>query len=236
MKIFATLATVAETIVFLYMGMGFFTSKLQQWNITFSLWAIMVCVIARICNIFPLSCLSNMCRRNSANPITWKMQCVLCFAGLRGAIAFALALNMPGPNAETYTTVTLTICAVTTIICGGGTERVLTIFGMKETDRKYEGKEGSFDDNDTNTTTEEEEEQFGLFGGRSQEIKEAYDGLKGIWVRFDYVYLRPMFGGSNKMLSPKSRRQQNDGMGHYELGTMNFDEEEEAEEAEDKSR
>ena len=121
------------------MGMGFFTINLQHWNISFSLYAMLFCVIGRILNIFPLSCIANICRgkkqhQQKSNRITWKMQFVLCFAGLRGAIAFALALNMPGPNAETYTTVTLTICGITTVICGGFTERILGLFDMKEID------------------------------------------------------------------------------------------------------
>jgi len=56
---------------------------------------------------------------------------VIWFAGLRGAIAFALAQNMPGGHADLYTTTTLCICIATTIVCGGLTEPVLDKMGMK---------------------------------------------------------------------------------------------------------
>jgi sodium/hydrogen exchanger 8 len=228
-QIFETLATIAETIVFLYMGMGFFTSKLQHWNLGFSLFAMLFCVIGRIMNIFPLSFLSNLCRKTS-NRITWQMQFVLCFAGLRGAIAFALATNMPGPNAELYTTVTLTICGVSTVVCGGFTERILGKFGMKENSQssQIQGEE----EMDENSLDNQDEEQFALFSEKnSRDISLVYDGMKGLWANFDYNYLRPRFGGwKNNSTSPCNKRDnvilgkaRNDGLGHYELGHLNYD-------------
>eukprot|EP00639_Heterosigma_akashiwo_P037293 CAMPEP_0194713292 /NCGR_PEP_ID=MMETSP0296-20130528/5195_1 /TAXON_ID=39354 /ORGANISM="Heterosigma akashiwo, Strain CCMP2393" /LENGTH=89 /DNA_ID=CAMNT_0039611999 /DNA_START=502 /DNA_END=767 /DNA_ORIENTATION=- len=53
------------------------------------------------------------------------------FAGLRGAIAYALAANMPGPHAELYTTTTLSVVIFTTVVCGGLTEPALDRLGMK---------------------------------------------------------------------------------------------------------
>lgn len=204
-QIFATLATVAETIVFLYMGMGFFTNEMDHWQLTFSLYAMAFCVIARFMNIFPLSFISNLCRRKS-NRITWQMQVVLTFAGLRGAIAFALATNMPGENASTISHVTLTICAITTVVCGGFTERILGTFGMKENEKNdvQVGNE-NFEDDEEGNDDDGDEETSGLFAmqtNSSETVKMAYHGLKGLWADFDYIYLRPLFGGSPHMLSP----------------------------------
>jgi sodium/hydrogen exchanger 8 len=114
-QIFATLATVMETIVFLYMGMGVFTGRFANWDILFTLLALSFCLLGRLLNIFPLSFIANQCRRKG-NQITLKMQAVLWFAGLRGAIAFALSENMPGPHKEIYATATLSICLFTTIV------------------------------------------------------------------------------------------------------------------------
>ena len=173
-------------------------------------------------NIFPLSCLSNLCRKKQSNRITWKMQFVLCFAGLRGAIAFALALNMPGPHSELYTTVTLTICSATTIICGGFTERILGIFGMKEIDQGMKRISGPNDSDEYDDDDDEEESEF--FPSNSRKIRLAYDGLKGLWSDFDYLYLRPLFGGSPSVTSPTNQaKDRNDGLGHYELGTVSYE-------------
>jgi solute carrier family 9 (sodium/hydrogen exchanger), member 8 len=117
-QIFSTLATVAETTVFLYMGMGVFTGRFANWDILFSVLALSFCMLGRLLNIFPLSVVANLCRNKRENKITLKMQGVLWFAGLRGAIAFALAENMPGPNKDVYATATLSICIFTTVVCG----------------------------------------------------------------------------------------------------------------------
>lgn len=77
--------------------------------------------------IFPrLSALANLKRKKK---ITMKMQFVMWFAGLRGAIPFALAFNMPqsGPmwNREVIVTTTLSVCLITTLVLGGLTEPLL---------------------------------------------------------------------------------------------------------------
>jgi len=196
-KIFETLATVTETIVFLYMGMGVFTGKFKNWNIVFAILAFLFCVIGRAANIFPLSWLANRSRKRASERITWKMQLVLWFAGLRGAIAFALAENMPGPNRETYASATLTICFVTTVICGGFTERILTKFGMKQVDL------------DPNNCDDAEIDSLVESNTTRKEIHRVYRGLKGLWKQFDDVYLKEYFGGS--------RPSDNGSLGNYEL-------------------
>ena len=103
-EIFAALSTVAESFVFMYMGMGFFTGRFKTWDHTFVVLAIVFCLLGRILNVFPLSFMCNLVRKQK---IPWKMQVVIWFAGLRGAIAFALSQNMPGPHKDVYETTTL---------------------------------------------------------------------------------------------------------------------------------
>lgn len=86
-NIFKSMAVLSEYFVFLYIGMGVFTDKYSQLNITFFLLCMIFCLFARIFNIFPLSYMANW-GRNQVIP--FKMQVVMWFAGLRGAIAFAL--------------------------------------------------------------------------------------------------------------------------------------------------
>ena len=49
------------------------------------------------------------------------------FAGLRGAIAFALSQSMPGPNKDVYASTTLMVVLITTLVCGSLTEPLLGI-------------------------------------------------------------------------------------------------------------
>jgi sodium/hydrogen exchanger 8 len=47
------------------------------------------------------------------------------WSGLRGAIAFALALNIPGENNPPLLTTALFLVIFTTIVCGGLTETLV---------------------------------------------------------------------------------------------------------------
>lgn len=51
-----------------------------------------LCIVARACNVFPLAYLSNLKR---TVPIPPRVQMMQFACGLRGAIAYALAANMP---------------------------------------------------------------------------------------------------------------------------------------------
>ena len=248
-QIFSTLATIAETIVFLYMGMGVFTGKFSKYDFFFSILALTFCVIGRFLNIFPLSWLANMTRNRSTTSrrngfdssqrsdssnlsctadgnrrITLKMQVVLWFAGLRGAIAFALAMNMPGPNAEVYATATLFICIFTTVVCGGLTDRILTENGMKLPDVP-----------DGNLSDDEEEMRLGslTFDPRPQPSstsstfplaqrtgQRVYSGAKRLWQQLDDDILKVYFGGSTPVQTPSHPfRSNNDHLGNYELSS-----------------
>ena len=234
-QIFSTFATLTETIVFVYMGMGVFTGGFQHWNLAFCVVAFFACLIGRALNIFPLSFLANLCRKGRRQSgggggsgdykITPKMQMVLWFAGLRGAIAFALAENMPGPHKDVYATATLTICIVTTVVCGGFTERILTVFGMREEptpklkatpykhdptngddrrnydDRNGYGDNGTDDDDDDNTAMNSLSYKPPT-PKREETIlterrRRIQEGIKGVWNRFDSRVLQPHFGGED---------------------------------------
>ena len=130
----------------LFTGMGVFTGRFANWDILFSVLALSFCIMGRI-SISSL-CLSSptYAERRGLIASLCKMQGVLCFAGLRGAIAFALSENMPGPNKDVHATATLSICIFTTIVCGGLTVKILTLTDMK-----------SIDDADVNSDNEESE-------------------------------------------------------------------------------
>ena len=76
---FKALGVMAEFLVFLYMGMGFFTGRFKRWNFVFILFATIFCLLARALNIFPISFLANLGRRQK---IPFKMQ-VSGWAGSR---------------------------------------------------------------------------------------------------------------------------------------------------------
>ncbi|CAN0401231.1 unnamed protein product, partial [Discosporangium mesarthrocarpum] len=126
--IFASLATLSEFVVFLYMGMGVFTGRFKSWDWCFIALAILFCLASRVFNTVPFSFIANLWR---GRKISANMQVVMWFAGLRGAIAFALSASMPGPSKDVYTSTTLMVVIFTTLVCGGLTEPLLHRMDVK---------------------------------------------------------------------------------------------------------
>nr|AKN21463.1 slc9a-5 [Schmidtea mediterranea] len=117
-QIFRTLAFMAETIVFAYLGLAIFSFKHRAEPALIG-WILVLCLVGRAVNIFPLSYLLNFFRDIK---ITKKNQVVMWFSGLRGAIAFALVLHLEGISQETSqvlitTTLIVVLCSI--IFLGG---------------------------------------------------------------------------------------------------------------------
>ena len=200
-EIFSALSTVAESFVFMYMGMGFFTGRFKSWDGAFIFLAILFCNFGRLLNVFPLSFLSNATR---SLKIPLRMQCVIWFAGLRGAIAFALSQNMPGPHKDVYETTTLSIVMFTTLVCGGLTEPVLRYTGMKRhgeigDDLDDELVSAPLNPHQYELMNIDEANAAGAGGAgdarRAETRSPSGIGVHGVWREIDNLYFKPMFGG-----------------------------------------
>ncbi|EOD30611.1 hypothetical protein EMIHUDRAFT_468332 [Emiliania huxleyi CCMP1516] len=71
----------------------------EVWDFSFVLSSVVVLLLARALNIFPLTELANCCRRR-ADQISCRMQLVMWWSGLRGAVSFALAMTLDDPRPE----------------------------------------------------------------------------------------------------------------------------------------
>lgn len=112
-----TLALIAECTVFIYLGLALFSFK-HQFHLALVLWSIVLCLLGRALNIFPLSWLVNKFRDHQIN---YKMMFIMWFSGLRGAIAYALALHLEFSDEKRHVIVTTTLTIVLfTIFCLGG--------------------------------------------------------------------------------------------------------------------
>lgn len=129
-------------------GLSIKTAHLS-WSFPMIILTIVSCLVARAANVFPICALANMrragglctsrCGRNAAartrvsqlgQHISLAMQVPLWFAGLRGAIAFALSLSFNGPHVKYVVSSTLMLVLFTTIIGGSLTLPVLRWSGM----------------------------------------------------------------------------------------------------------
>lgn len=83
-------------------------------------------MLGRAFNVFPLASLANVFRHTKISPV---MQFIMFFSGLRGAIAFALAVNLEGQteNDNVLLTTTLSVVLISIVLFGAGTFPLLRL-------------------------------------------------------------------------------------------------------------
>jgi len=130
---FHSFAHIAEALLYVYFGISaFFSTRRElgfEWSFSLTLASSVLCIVGRALNIFPLAAIANLGRKRK---ISFKMQLVMWFSGLRGAISFALAIAMESPNigAKQFITTTMVIIVLTTLGLGGTCNWVLNKLGM----------------------------------------------------------------------------------------------------------
>ncbi|XP_069861682.1 sodium/hydrogen exchanger 9 isoform X2 [Dipodomys merriami] len=177
-QLFEFMNFLAENVIFCYMGLALFTFQNHTFNALFILGAFLAIFVARACNIYPLSFLLNLGRKGK---IPWNFQHMMMFSGLRGAIAFALAIrNTESQPKQMMFTTALLLVFFTVWVFGGGTTPMLTWLRIRvgvdlEDDQKPEPsahqEANSADKNATRT------ESALLFR---------------VWYGFDHKYLKPI--------------------------------------------
>ena len=139
------LGRTSESFVFAYIGMSVFAVTDHHVSLPFIVLAYVFCQLGRAANIFPLSSLVNRCAR-PADRIGRPSQLVMFFSGLRGAIAFALALDVDTAHKHTIKTTTLAIVLLSTFVHGGATLPMLRRLGIvderKDADDDDDGRDG----------------------------------------------------------------------------------------------
>lgn len=90
---YETIAYAAETLVFVFLGIGVFAfdHPTKEVGVGAIVLTIAILNFARLCNIAVVTCLVN--RARSSTKIGIKQQFVMWIAGLRGAMAYALAIE-----------------------------------------------------------------------------------------------------------------------------------------------
>nr|XP_022320034.1 sodium/hydrogen exchanger 8-like isoform X1 [Crassostrea virginica] len=194
---FRTIAFIAETCVFAYLGLAIFSFRLMV-KPAFVIWSIALVLIGRACNIFPLSFILNYFREHK---MSRKNQFIMWFSGLRGAIAFALSLHLEFEQEKRYVLVTATLIIVlfTVIFLGGMTLPLMKCLDSKKKKKKSD-KEVSLSKTkemppiphafqagetvDTDHLSELTEEEYEVGFVRSQQ--------KG-FMKIDSKYLIPFF-------------------------------------------
>lgn len=187
-----TVAFMCETCVFAFLGLSIFSFP-HKFEISFVIWCIVLVLLGRAVNIFPLSFLLNFFRDHKITP---KMMFIMWFSGLRGAIPYALSLHLglePIEKRQLIGTTTIIIVLFTILFLGGGTMPLIRIMDIEESQSRRKNKKdvnlsktqkmgNTIDTEHLSELTEEEYEA---------QIYQRQD-LKGfMWL--DAKYLNPFF-------------------------------------------
>lgn len=170
-----------------------FTFAHHKWDVGFICIAFIAIIAGRFMNIYPLSCLLNIGRQPKI-PVNFMN--MLFFSGLRGAIAFGLAIrNTSSDSRKSILTTTSLIVIVTVILCGGLTTQVLSWLGIPV----------DVDDDETHHLNQFQPirngpgvEEGGDTTGDSNKIEKAW--LLRIWSQFDVRYMKPFLTNSRPTL------------------------------------
>uniref|UniRef100_A0A672LEL3 Sodium/hydrogen exchanger n=1 Tax=Sinocyclocheilus grahami TaxID=75366 RepID=A0A672LEL3_SINGR len=167
-QLFEVLHFLAENFIFSYMGLALFTFQNHVFSPIFIFGAFIAIFIGRSLNIYPLSFLINLGRRHK---IRGNFQHMMMFAGLRGAMAFALAIRDTATYArQMMFTTTLLIVFFTVWVFGGGTTPMLSWLHIRsELHRKCT-------------------QDLQPCGDRQSKTKQESAWLFRLWYTFDHKY------------------------------------------------
>uniref|UniRef100_A0A672ZVH1 Sodium/hydrogen exchanger n=1 Tax=Sphaeramia orbicularis TaxID=375764 RepID=A0A672ZVH1_9TELE len=171
-QLFELLNFLAENFIFSYMGLTLFSFQSHVFNPLFIIGAFLAVFLGRAANIYPLSFLLNLGRKNK---IGSNFQHVMMFAGLRGAMTFALSIRDTATYArQMMFSTTLLIVFFTVWICGGGTMPMLTFMSIPSAV---------------------------LDGSQRRNTKHESAWPFRIWYNFDRNYLKPLLTHSGPPLT-----------------------------------
>ncbi|XP_003963383.1 sodium/hydrogen exchanger 8 [Takifugu rubripes] len=187
-----TVAFMCETCVFAFLGLSIFSFP-HKFEISFVIWCIVLVLVGRAVNIFPLSFLLNFFRDHKITP---KMMFIMWFSGLRGAIPYALSLHLglePIEKRQLIGTTTIIIVLFTILLLGGGTMPLIRIMDIEESQSRRKNMK------DINLSKTEKMGHTIESGHLSELTEEEYEAqifhrqdLKGfMWL--DAKYLNPFF-------------------------------------------
>ncbi|KAK3441754.1 hypothetical protein EUGRSUZ_B01758 [Eucalyptus grandis] len=215
---FATLSFVAETFIFLYVGMDAldiekwrFVSNSPGTSVAVSSVLLALVLAGRAAFVFPLSLLSNLTKKNPNERISFRQQVIIWWAGLmRGAVSMALAYNKFTSSGHTHLrdnaimiTSTITVVLFSTVVFGFLTQPLIRLLLPSP-------KHTSMVVSDPNTP-----KSFTFPLLRSGQDSEADlvvpdigrpGSLRALWTtpahtvhyywrKFDDAFMRPVFGG-----------------------------------------
>ncbi|KAI3460838.1 hypothetical protein Pfo_017501 [Paulownia fortunei] len=217
---FATLSFIAETFIFLYVGMD--ALDIEKWELVSnspgksvgaSAALLGLVLVGRASFIFPLSFLSNFAKKSKSDKLNFKQQVTIWWAGLmRGAVSMALAYNQFAKSGHTkqpgnaiMITCTITVVLVSTVVFGLLTKHLVRLLLPPS---NHHNTMVSSEPSSPNSMTlpllgTGEESEDGGIGSRNVPrppslrmlLSTPTHTVHRYWRKFDDAFMRPVFGG-----------------------------------------
>ncbi|XP_050461120.1 sodium/hydrogen exchanger 7 isoform X5 [Cataglyphis hispanica] len=210
-QLFELLNFLAENFIFSYIGVSMFTFPKHHFDPGFIFAGFLCALLGRAANVYPLSFILNLARKPK---ISLNYQHMLFFAGLRGAMSFALAIrNTVSDARQAMLTTTSLIVILTVILQGGATTQFLSWFnipvgvdeeieGLSHNGTRNSGGEVGYDELDVRRERSLYNSiQDGALPGSSGSAKPNEKALLArIWGDFDTKYMKPLLTHSRPTL------------------------------------
>ncbi|XP_076164386.1 na[+]/H[+] hydrogen exchanger 3 isoform X6 [Ptiloglossa arizonensis] len=190
-QLFELLNFLAENFIFSYIGVSMFTFPKHHFDPGFIFAGFLCALLGRAANVYPLSFILNLARKPK---ISIDYQHMLFFAGLRGAMSFALAIrNTVSDVRQAMLTTTSLIVILTVIFQGGATTQFLSWFNIPVgVDEEIEG----LSHNGMRSYNSMQDGSLPASGAKPNE--KAL--LARIWGDFDTRYMKPLLTHSRPTL------------------------------------
>jgi solute carrier family 9 (sodium/hydrogen exchanger), member 6/7 len=121
-QLFELLNFLAENFIFSYIGVSMFSFPRHHFDPIFIITGFFCALVGRAINVYPLAWVLNLGRKPK---MPWNFQHMLFFAGLRGAMSFALAIRNTVSDARQIMLTCTSLIVITTVIFQGGAANFL---------------------------------------------------------------------------------------------------------------
>ncbi|WCJ43190.1 sodium hydrogen exchanger 2 [Euphorbia peplus] len=215
---FATMSFIAETFIFVYVGMDAF--DIQKWRgsnatvgttVAISSTFFVLVLVGRAAFVFPIANIRNYFKKRESTKIEFKQQFIMWWAGLmRGAVTIALSFNqfknsatVSSTDSALMSTCTIIVVLFSTIVCGSVTKPLIERLLLRN--RKPMVSDAtdiaSLEDlrllfiEDVDPSEQENNQIAPKASSLRLLMRNPTTTVHYFWRKFDNKFMRPMFGG-----------------------------------------
>ncbi|GAB6027088.1 Sodium hydrogen exchanger [Chamberlinius hualienensis] len=129
------LSSISESVIFLFLGVATVNDE-HDWNTWFIFFTVLFCTVYRALGVVLLTALANHFRVHKLNKVE---EFVMAYSGLRGAVAFALALTINGKvvvHKSMFITATIAMVFFTVLFQGVTIKPLVQLLRVKQSEKR----------------------------------------------------------------------------------------------------